>query len=89
MDNPDWMTDALCAGEDPEIFFPDRTPGRRDQPRFSRAVKICMKCPVRALCLDWAVATEDRFAILGGMTAQQRSLHRNRKSNERVRAGSV
>jgi WhiB family transcriptional regulator, redox-sensing transcriptional regulator len=68
---PKWMRRALCADADPSLFFPE--PGEENTPRIREAISICNHCPVKVLCLNWAFDTEDRFAILGGKTANQRS----------------
>jgi WhiB family redox-sensing transcriptional regulator len=62
-----WMTDALCAQSDPEIFFPERgstaRPGKR----------VCAACDVRAECLQYALDHGERFGVWGGLTANERT----------------
>lgn len=73
----DWMARALCGTCDPDLFFPE--PGREDNPeRTAEALKVCRDCPVRAECLRWALETEQRWGVLGGRTASQRTRIRNR-----------
>lgn len=64
-----WMRRALCADADPDLFYPE--PG--DVTARETAIRICNHCPVKLTCLRWALETGDRFAILGGKTAQQRT----------------
>ncbi len=66
---PEWMEGAACRNPqiDPEVFFPPKgesaTPGKT----------VCLSCPERATCLDWAMETgQDEFGTLGGKTAQER-----------------
>jgi WhiB family redox-sensing transcriptional regulator len=67
-----WRDRAACAapGIDPELFFPE--PGRRNG--AAEAKRICARCPVRAPCLDEALATplflDD--GIRAGTTALER-----------------
>ena len=66
-DNPlSWQTDALCAQTDPEAFFPEKGGSTRD------AKKICTTCEVKAQCLDYALANDERFGIWGGLSERER-----------------
>jgi WhiB family transcriptional regulator, redox-sensing transcriptional regulator len=61
-----WQGAALCAETDPEAFFPEA-----GQP--ARAAKrVCDACPVRAECLEYAVANGVMFGIWGGLTERER-----------------
>lgn len=74
MTNPDpymdreWMTDAACAGVDPELFFPDAS--EQWQPTRD-AKRICAGCPVRDVCLSQTPAW-DRWSVSGGLTSHER-----------------
>jgi WhiB family transcriptional regulator, redox-sensing transcriptional regulator len=74
--SPGWMRDALCTDCDPELFFP--SPQDEIPPRHGEAIRICRRCPVRRECLEWAITTGDKHAILGGQTPNQRTRTRNR-----------
>ena len=50
-----WMGDALCADEDPEIFFPEGGHTSKLHAKKQRAKEICGRCPVRAECLEYAI----------------------------------
>ena len=68
-----WAAHGMCASADPELFFPD--PGAD----ASEARAICRACPVRRICLDYALDTHQKFGIWGGMTEnQRRRLRRDR-----------
>lgn len=72
-DNPlAWQTDALCAQTDPEAFFPEKGGSTRD------AKKICTTCEVRAQCLEYALANDERFGIWGGLSERERRKLRKR-----------
>jgi WhiB family redox-sensing transcriptional regulator len=61
-----WHDDALCAQTDPEAFFPEKGGSTRE------AKKICAGCPVRAECLESALANDERFGIWGGLSERER-----------------
>lgn len=61
-----WMVFAACREADPELFFPDT----REQ--AERALLICRACVVRDQCLEFALATGERFGIWGGTTEHER-----------------
>lgn len=66
-DNPlGWQTDALCAQTDPEAFFPEKGGSTRE------AKKVCQSCEVRAECLEYALAHDERFGIWGGLSERER-----------------
>lgn len=61
-----WADRAVCAQADPEAWFPAK--GRAN--RYAKAV--CAHCPVRQRCLDWAMATDQRFGVWGGLSTRER-----------------
>lgn len=63
---PDWQERALCAQTDPEAFFPEKGGSTRE------AKRICSGCEVRAECLDYALANDERFGIWGGLSERER-----------------
>jgi WhiB family transcriptional regulator, redox-sensing transcriptional regulator len=65
-DEVDWHERALCAQTDPEAFFPEKGGSTRE------AKKICTGCEVRAECLSYALANDERFGIWGGMSERER-----------------
>lgn len=68
---------AACKNcEDPDLFFPRNG---TTEPRNGEAVKICRECPVWEQCRQWGFDMNDEFAILGGMTSNQRSRERNKR----------
>ncbi len=67
-----WQERALCAQTDPEAFFPEKGGSTRE------AKKICSQCPVRAECLEYALANDERFGIWGGLSERERRRLRRR-----------
>jgi WhiB family redox-sensing transcriptional regulator len=61
-----WQERALCAQTDPEAFFPEKGGSTRE------AKRICTGCEVRAECLDYALAHDERFGIWGGLSERER-----------------
>ncbi len=66
LDQPDWQERALCAQTDPEAFFPEKGGSTRE------AKRICAGCEVRAECLEYALAFDERFGIWGGLSERER-----------------
>ena len=64
-ENP-WRLDALCAETDPESFFPEKGGSTRE------AKRVCTGCEVRAECLEFALANDERFGIWGGLSERER-----------------
>ncbi len=63
---PGWQEEALCAQTDPEAFFPEKGGSTRE------AKRICTGCDVRAECLEYALAHDERFGIWGGLSERER-----------------
>ena len=61
-----WQDQALCAQTDPEAFFPEKGGSTRE------AKRICSGCEVRAECLEYALAHDERFGIWGGLSERER-----------------
>jgi WhiB family redox-sensing transcriptional regulator len=61
-----WRLDALCAETDPEAFFPEKGGSTRE------AKRVCSGCAVRAECLEYALESDERFGIWGGLSERER-----------------
>jgi WhiB family redox-sensing transcriptional regulator len=70
----DWQERALCAQTDPEAFFPEKGGSTRE------AKRICTGCEVRAECLEFALAHDERFGIWGGLSERERRRLKRRAS---------
>jgi WhiB family redox-sensing transcriptional regulator len=66
-----WLSQARCANEDPDLFFPVGSTGPFLE-QIRRAKAICWLCPVKDECLEWALATDQRAGIWGGLTEEER-----------------
>ncbi|MBA2512795.1 MAG: WhiB family transcriptional regulator [Solirubrobacterales bacterium] len=59
--------EAACRDvPDPDIFYPSS--GHTGD----AAKAICKECPVRAVCLEWALDTGELYGIWGAHTAKER-----------------
>ena len=67
-----WREEAACRGADLALFFPSR--GESAGP----ARQICASCPVRELCLDYALRHGIVHGIWGGLTERDRRALRSR-----------
>ena len=65
-DDQTWRLEALCAETDPEAFFPEKGGSTRE------AKRVCVGCDVRAECLEFALANDERFGIWGGLSERER-----------------
>jgi WhiB family redox-sensing transcriptional regulator len=63
-----WRDGAVCAQTDPELFFPRAG----DAAANARAKSVCAGCPVRAECLEAALADPSLEGIWGGTSARDR-----------------
>lgn len=76
---PDW-TGAICAQVDPELWFPEKggtsLPSRR----------LCMTCPLRVTCLEYALSFDiNPHGVWGGTTVQERRKLREKRTTPPTR----
>jgi WhiB family transcriptional regulator, redox-sensing transcriptional regulator len=57
-----------CRSADPDIFFPDKSDGGA----AAAAKAICRRCPVVIECGNWALETEQRYGVWGGLSEHDR-----------------
>jgi WhiB family transcriptional regulator, redox-sensing transcriptional regulator len=61
-----WRDQALCAQSDPDAWFPEKG-GSTRVPKM-----ICRGCPVKAECLEFALETDQRWGVWGGLSEHER-----------------
>jgi len=69
-----WDSLAACRGPYAALFFPPRV-GESSRQRYLRefdAKRICLQCRVRQECLQYALRSEERFGIWGGLNETER-----------------
>ena len=74
--NQTWRQHAACRGVEPEIFYPS------SDEEAGVAKSVCGVCPVRQLCLEYALTSRERDGVWGGATEKERRriLRQRRKS---------
>lgn len=65
-----WADQAICAGIGGDEFFPEKNLNG------GRAKRICMNCPVRLPCLQYALDNHE-WGIWGGTSDMERRRIRN------------
>jgi WhiB family redox-sensing transcriptional regulator len=83
-DGMEWLELALCIEEDPELFFPVGTTGPAIA-QIAAAKQVCLRCPVRATCLDWALDTSQDAGVWGGLDEEERRTIRRARRREAQR----
>lgn len=69
----EWMNLGLCRNHSPETFFPSDGAG------VERARKICGKCDVKDLCLEYALVEEIEHGVWGGASERERRRIKKRR----------
>lgn len=64
-----WQNDGLCRQIPAESFFPDTT---KAADVTAEAKRICSMCDVTALCLVYALETNQEYGVWGGLSEKQR-----------------
>jgi len=83
IDQP-WVDQALCAQTDPELWFPEEGGATHV------AKATCAQCFVQAECLDYALTSNERFGVWGGLSVRERrgltgtTAHAQRVTNPRL-----
>jgi len=62
----DWTAQGKCRDMDPAIFFPSDGIG------VQVAQHICVDCPVRVACLEYALADRIDHGVWGGTSERER-----------------
>jgi WhiB family redox-sensing transcriptional regulator len=65
-----WMDGAACAGKPLEWWFPVTHNGNDGTARAAKA--LCSTCPVQTECLQFALDSDDRYGIFGGLLPHER-----------------
>lgn len=83
-----WRDRAVCRAEDPELFFPVGRTGPAVE-QVARAKAVCVRCPVVAECLSFALVAIPE-GVAGGLTAEERQgLRARRPGGSRVPTAGV
>ena len=80
-DGWDWQRYGACRGRDSGQFFhPDGERGASRMRREVAAKEVCLSCPVRAECLEYALETGQRHGVWGGLSEHERRVLRRQAS---------
>jgi WhiB family transcriptional regulator, redox-sensing transcriptional regulator len=84
-DTPDeiaWMAHARCRGTNPDRYFPSDGVG------VEAVQRICVDCPVRVECLEYALRHGIDQGVWGGASERQRRrIRRQRRALAEAEAG--
>ena len=81
----DWRGDAACKSSDPSLFFPVGTTGAA-LGQIAAAKQVCMGCPCREDCLEFALVTNQDSGVWGATSEEERrQIRRRRRAAERAR----
>lgn len=78
----DWIADGACASMPPAMFTDEIEHNKRPSITVLHA---CASCPVRRLCLEWSVRTNQDVGVWAGTTPKDRRRMRcNGLGEERI-----
>jgi len=66
-----WRAQAACRDLPTDLFFPVGH-GPRAQTQARLAKQVCADCQVREDCLDYALGTNARYGVFGGVDEEER-----------------
>ena len=78
-----WREFAVCRDRDPELFFPVGGTGPA-LIQLAEAKEICGGCPVRNVCLEWAIVTGVEYGVWGGLSEDERRSFKRRTLRRRA-----
>ncbi len=73
-----WMAQGNCRHESPSVFFPSDGVG------VEVARRVCAGCPVKGLCLEYALANGIDHGVWGGASERERRRIARRRRLERA-----
>ena len=66
-----WRERAACRDTDPDLFFPIGTTGPAIE-QIEAATAVCRQCEAQAMCLEFALATNQEAGVWGGTSEEER-----------------
>jgi WhiB family redox-sensing transcriptional regulator len=84
-DKLEWQEQAACRDYDNVLFFgPDQGESELEkQSREASAKAVCQRCPVSEPCLEFAMETNQKYGIWGGLTDKERASLKRRRARAR------
>ncbi len=71
----EWRELGSCRALDTALFFPIGQTGDAEV-KIARAKKVCVTCPVRQQCLEFAITTNQEYGVWGGHDEEERRVIR-------------
>ncbi len=71
----EWRELGSCRTLDTALFFPVGQTGAAEV-GIARAKKVCVSCPVRQQCLEFAITTNQEYGVWGGHSEEERRVVR-------------
>lgn len=62
----EWMAQGSCADKSPSLFFPSDGVG------VEVAKRVCVDCPVKSMCLEYALDNRIDHGVWGGTSERER-----------------
>ncbi len=83
-ENLEWQEEAACRPMDNLIFFGEEGESELErQAREAKAKAVCRTCPVQDPCLEFAMETNQKYGIWGGLTDKERASLKRRRARAR------
>jgi WhiB family redox-sensing transcriptional regulator len=65
--------EGLCRQVDQDLWFPHKGDSNNPAKRICNGARGFAPCPVRDLCLEYALTNAEAFGVWGGMGERERS----------------
>lgn len=80
----DWQERGACREHDNVLFFGEEGESELEkQAREGRAKTVCRECPVIDPCLEFAMESNQKYGIWGGLTDKERASLKRRRARAR------
>lgn len=76
----EWWHRGLCAQVGGDEWFPEKGGSTRE------AKRTCSNCTVRADCLEYALANDERFGVWAGLSVEERDREAARRQQSSAAA---
>lgn len=80
----DWQEEAECRSYQNTLFFGEEGESELErQAREDAAKAVCRSCPVIEPCLEFALETNQKYGIWGGLSDKERASLKRRRARAR------
>jgi WhiB family transcriptional regulator, redox-sensing transcriptional regulator len=81
----EWRSRASCRSTDADLFFPVGTTGPAVA-QIEAAKAVCMTCPSKAPCLEYALTTHQDSGVWGATSEEERRAIRRQRRRQAAAA---